>query len=101
MKTLSSGDRAAGCPRLPGGDTMSSTISRRHVLQAGTSALALAAAGSALAQGSPKMRFSSAFTEQDPRADAYKAFAAAMKNDFEFQPYWGNTLFKQGTELVA
>ena len=24
-----------------------------------------------------------------------------MKSDFEFQPFWGNTLFKQGTELVA
>ena len=80
---------------------MSSTITRRRVLRAGASALAVAAAGRALAQGLPKMRFSSAFTEQDPRADAYKAFAAAMKNDFEFQPFWGNTLFKQGTELVA
>ncbi len=80
---------------------MSSTISRRRVLHAGASALAVAAAGRALAQAAPKMRFSCAFNEQDPRADAYKAFAAAMKNDFEFQPYWGNTLFKQGTELVA
>ena len=42
-----------------------------------------------------------AFTEQDPRADAYKAFAAAIKDDFDFEPFWGNTLFKQGTELVA
>ncbi len=24
-----------------------------------------------------------------------------MKDDFDFEPYWGNTLFKQGTELVA
>ena len=80
---------------------MSSTISRRSVLGAGASAFAVATAGRAFAQGLPKMRFSSAFTEQDPRADAYKAFGAAMKNDFEFQPFWGNTLFKQGTELVA
>lgn len=80
---------------------MSSTISRRRVLCAGASALAAASAGRALAQGQAKMRFSCAFTEQDPRAEAYKAFGAAMKNDFEFQPYWGNTLFKQGTELVA
>jgi len=80
---------------------MTSTISRRRVLGAGASALAVATAGRALAQGLPKMRFSSAFTEQDPRADAYKAFGAAMKSDFEFQPFWGNTLFKQGTELVA
>jgi len=80
---------------------MSSTISRRRVLGASASALAIAAVGRGLAQGLPKVRFSSAFTEQDPRADAYKAFGAAMKNDFEFQPFWGNTLFKQGTELVA
>ncbi|HUP10508.1 MAG TPA: TRAP transporter substrate-binding protein DctP [Caldimonas sp.] len=80
---------------------MSSTFSRRRVVQAAASALALGAVGRAAAQALPKMRFSSAFTEQDPRADAYKAFAAATKGDFEFQPYWGNTLFKQGTELVA
>ena len=24
-----------------------------------------------------------------------------MKDDFDFEPYWSNTLFKQGTELVA
>ena len=35
------------------------------------------------------------------RAEAYKAFAAAIKDDFDFEPYWGNTLFKQGAELVA
>jgi TRAP-type transport system periplasmic protein len=78
-----------------------STVSRRSVLRAGASALALAASPRLFAQDKPKLRFSSAFTEQDPRADAYKAFAAAMKNDFDFQPFWANTLFKQGTELVA
>ena len=80
---------------------MSSTIARRTLLRAGASSLALAAAAGLWAQGAPKMRFSSAFTEQDMRAEAYKAFAAAMKADLEFQPFWGNTLFKQGTELVA
>src|SRR5664279_982496 len=80
---------------------MSSTIARRTLLRAGASTLALAAAPLGWAQGAMKMRFSSAFTEQDLRAEGYKAFAAAMKNDFEFQPFWGNTMFKQGTELVA
>ncbi len=47
------------------------------------------------------MRLSTAFTEQDMRAEAYKALGAAMKSDIDLQPYWGNTLFKQGTELVA
>ena len=78
-----------------------STFSRRTMLRAGAAALALAASPRLLAQDKPKLRFSGAFTEQDLRAEAYKSFAAAMKNDFEFQPYWANTLFKQGTELVA
>jgi TRAP-type C4-dicarboxylate transport system substrate-binding protein len=80
---------------------MPSISSRRNVLKAGVSALALAASPKLLAQDKPKMRFSCAFTEQDLRAEAYKAFAASMKNDLDFQPYWSNTLFKQGTELVA
>jgi TRAP-type C4-dicarboxylate transport system substrate-binding protein len=80
---------------------MSSMISRRNLLRAGASALALVAAPHLLAQDKPKLRFSCAFTEQDLRAEAYKAFAAAIKNDFDFQPFWANTLFKQGTELVA
>jgi TRAP-type transport system periplasmic protein len=77
------------------------SISRRSVLAAGTSALALGATYPAFGQDKQKLRFSSAFTETDPRADAYKSFAAAIKDDFDFEPYWGNTLFKQGTELVA
>ncbi|HZV92089.1 MAG TPA: TRAP transporter substrate-binding protein DctP [Caldimonas sp.] len=80
---------------------MSSTIARRTLLRAGASGLALSAAPSLFAQGTMKMRLSTAFTEQDMRADAYKAFGAAMKSDFQLEPYWGNTLFKQGTELVA
>jgi TRAP-type transport system periplasmic protein len=73
----------------------------RRTLVAGSAALALASTGVAHAQAKPKMRFSSAFTETDLRTEAYKALAAAMKDDFDFEPYWGNTLFKQGTELVA
>jgi TRAP-type C4-dicarboxylate transport system substrate-binding protein len=70
------------------------------LLAAGASALALGAT-QAHAQAKSKMRFSCAFTETDLRAEGYKAFAAALKDDFDFEPYWGNTLFKQGTELVA
>ncbi len=80
---------------------MSSTISRRTTLAAGASALALGALPRAFAQSRTKLRFSSAFTEQDLRAEAYKNFAAAIKDGYDFEPYWGNTLFKQGTELVA
>jgi TRAP-type transport system periplasmic protein len=76
-------------------------FTRRKIL-AGTAAVAaFAAAGTASAQAKQKLRFSSAFTETDLRAQAYKEFAAAIKDDFDFEPYWGNTLFKQGAELVA
>jgi len=77
------------------------SLTRRSVVAGGATILALATAGSAGAQTKQKLRFSSAFTETDLRAEAYKSFAAAIKDDFEFEPYWGNTLFKQGTELVA
>jgi TRAP-type C4-dicarboxylate transport system substrate-binding protein len=80
---------------------MPSMIPRRSILRAGASTLALAAAPKSWAQSPMKMRFSGAFTEQDLRADAYKAFAADMKAAFDFQPFWANTMFKQGTELVA
>jgi TRAP-type C4-dicarboxylate transport system substrate-binding protein len=83
-----------------GGDDMAA-ITRRTLLASGASALALGATPAVHAQAKPKLRFSSAFSETDLRAEGYKAFAAAMKDDFDFEPYWSNTLFKQGTELVA
>ena len=80
---------------------MQAKLSRRSVLAAGASALALGALPRAYAQAKTKLRFSCAFAEQDLRADAYKAFAAAIKDGYDFEPYWLNTLFKQGTELIA
>jgi TRAP-type C4-dicarboxylate transport system substrate-binding protein len=79
---------------------MGTSFTRRAVLAGGASALALAS-GAVQAQTKQKLKFSSAFTETDLRAQAYKVFAAAIKDDFDFEPYWGNTLFKQGAELVA
>ena len=76
-------------------------LSRRLLVAGAASGFAALAVGRAQAQGKTKLRFSCAFTEADPRAEAYKAFASAIKDDFDFEPYWGNTLFKQGTELVA
>ena len=76
-------------------------MTRRSVVAGGTAMLAVGGAAPAYAQTKQKLRFSSAFTETDLRAEAYKSFAAAIKDDFDFEPYWGNTLFKQGTELVA
>ena len=76
-------------------------IDRRSLVVGGASMLALGALHGAQAQSKPKLRLSVAFPETDLRAEAYKAFAAAMKDDFDLEPYWSNTLFKQGTELVA
>ncbi|MFZ0670144.1 MAG: TRAP transporter substrate-binding protein DctP [Pseudolabrys sp.] len=76
-------------------------MTRRSVVAGGMAILAAGAAGPAYTLTKQKLRFSSAFTETDLRAEAYKSFAAAIKDDFDFEPYWGNTLFKQGTELVA
>jgi TRAP-type C4-dicarboxylate transport system substrate-binding protein len=80
---------------------MQSKITRRSMLAAGVSALALGVLPKVHAQGKVKLRFSCAFNEQDFRADAYKAFAAAIKDQFDVEPYWSNSLFKQGAELVA
>jgi TRAP-type C4-dicarboxylate transport system substrate-binding protein len=74
---------------------------RRTLLAAGASAVAAGAIPLAFAQGKTKLRFSAAFTEQDLRAEAYRNFATQIKDGYEFEPYLGNTLFKQGTELVA
>ena len=75
-------------------------LSRRSVI-AGSAAFTSLILGVARGQARTKLRFSCAFTEADLRAEAYKAFANAIKDEFDFEPYWGNTLFKQGTELVA
>jgi TRAP-type C4-dicarboxylate transport system substrate-binding protein len=64
-------------------------------------ALASSVAMPALAQDKPKLRFSAVFSEQDIRANMMKMFAKSVANDFAFEGYYGGTLFKQGTELVA
>src|SRR5947207_14234345 len=78
---------------------MNSKLTRRSLLGAGASLWALGALP-VRAQAKTKLRFSAAFTEQDLRAEAYKAFADAIKGSYDFEPYWGNTLLKQGTEHV-
>lgn len=77
------------------------TFSRRSIIAGGAAAIAFGHSTLTHAQAKQKLRFSSAFTENDLRAEAYKSFATAIKDGFDFEPYWGNTLFKQGTELVA
>jgi TRAP-type C4-dicarboxylate transport system substrate-binding protein len=67
----------------------------------GTGLIAAAAPFPAFAQDKPKLRFSAVFSEQDIRAEMMKMFADEIKGDFAFEGYYGGTLFKQGTELVA
>jgi TRAP-type C4-dicarboxylate transport system substrate-binding protein len=76
-------------------------LSRRTLLAGTGLGFAALTLNRALAQSKTKLRFSSAFTETDSRSEAYKSFAASIQDDFDFEPYWGNTLFKQGAELVA
>jgi TRAP-type C4-dicarboxylate transport system substrate-binding protein len=67
----------------------------------GTGLIAAAAPFPAFAQDKPKLRFSAVFSEQDIRAEMMKVFAEGIKDDFAFEGFYGGTLFKQGTELVA
>ncbi|OWJ69440.1 C4-dicarboxylate ABC transporter [Haematobacter massiliensis] len=48
-----------------------------------------------------RIRFSAVFSEQDIRAGMMKQFAEGIGPDFKYEGFYGGTLFKQGTELVA
>jgi TRAP-type C4-dicarboxylate transport system substrate-binding protein len=73
----------------------------RRLLIAGAAALVAGLPFAALAQDKPVLRFSAVFSEQDIRAEMMKQFGEAIAADFTLEPYYGGTLFKQGTELVA
>jgi tripartite ATP-independent transporter DctP family solute receptor len=73
-------------------------LTRRAIL---LSALAATVALPALAQDQAKLRFSAVFSDQDIRAQMMQKFAEGLGEGFVFEPYYGGTLFKQGTELVA
>ena len=79
---------------------MAALLSRRGLLATGA-VIAAGAALPAVAQDKPVLRFSAVFSEQDIRAGMMKMFGEAIAGDFTLQPYYGGTLFKQGTELVA
>jgi tripartite ATP-independent transporter DctP family solute receptor len=74
----------------------------RSFVAAGAIAVAVAASGSsAIAQDKTELRFSAVFSEQDIRAKMMEMFGQDVAGSFELKPYYGGTLFKQGTELVA
>ncbi len=74
-------------------------MSRRAAL-AGAMLLAASFAPVA-AQAQTQLRFSAVFSEQDIRAEMMERFAEELGEDFNYQGYYGATLFRQGTELVA
>ena len=41
------------------------------------------------------------FSDKDIRADMIRMLAKDVEGDFTIEPFFGGTLFKQGTELVA
>ena len=79
---------------------MAFELNRRRFLGASVAATAVFALP-ALAQDKPVLKFSAVFSEQDIRAEMMKSFKEAIKDDFTLEPFYGGTLFKQGTELVA
>jgi TRAP-type C4-dicarboxylate transport system substrate-binding protein len=76
-------------------------FNRRTALLGGAMLLAAATALPALAQDKPVFRFSAVFSDTDIRAQMTKMFADEIKDVATLEPYFGGTLFKQGTELVA
>ena len=80
---------------------MNISISRRAAILGGALLAAVSLTTAAAAQDKPLLRFASVFSDTDIRADAMRKLADALKNDFVFEPHFGATLYKQGTELVA
>lgn len=80
---------------------MTSTFTRRALLGAATAIGMLATAGAAMAE-LIKLRFADSTTADAPRSKALvEIFAKKLETDFVFEPYFGSTLYKQGTEIVA
>jgi TRAP-type C4-dicarboxylate transport system substrate-binding protein len=73
----------------------------RRTLLACAAALAAAPALPAHAQDKPTLRFAAVFSDKDIRADMVRMLIKDVEADFKIEPFYGGTLFKQGTELVA
>ena len=76
------------------------SIHRRSALKAGA-ALAAGAVVPAWAQAKQNIRFAAVFSDKDIRADMIRMLQKDIAADFNLEPYYNGTLFKQGTELVA
>lgn len=76
-------------------------ITKRNFLAGSAAALSLAAMP-VPAFAATRLRFADVTTADAPRSLALvDIFAKEIGADYEFQPYFNSTLFKQGTELVA
>lgn len=79
-------------------------FNRRTALKAGAALAAVSAIPAfspAWAQAKPTLRFAAVFSEKDIRADMIRMLAKEVATDYTLEPFFGGTLFKQGTELVA
>lgn len=79
---------------------MSFDFTRRAVLL-GSLLLAGTAAVPAMAQDVPTLRFSAVVSDQDIRASMMNQFADLVREHANVENYFGATMFRQGTELVA
>lgn len=77
------------------------SISRRAFFAAATAALFIAGLPNSAQADVTTLRFSAVFSQQDIRAEMMKRFAEELGSDFKYDGYYGATLFRQGTELVA
>jgi tripartite ATP-independent transporter DctP family solute receptor len=76
--------------------------SRRLILGAAFAAALTSVSAASFAQDKLKLRLSSVNSATDQRAVALDTkFGPAIADFATFEPHWGGTLFKQGTELEA
>lgn len=81
---------------------MTIAFTRRALIGAATALCATAMPMLATAQSKVELIYSDTVTESDVRATILKdVFAKGLSADFDFKPYFGATLYKQGTEPVA
>ena len=73
---------------------------RRNLIQLAC-ALAATQAVPGWAQAKPVLRLAAVFSDKDIRADMVRMLAKEIEADATLEPFYGGTLFKQGTELVA
>jgi TRAP-type transport system periplasmic protein len=80
---------------------MHSVPNRRDLIKTAAALALLPLAQASFAQNKPVLRLAAVFSDKDIRADMVRSLAKDVAADFTVEPFFGGTLFKQGTELVA